>query len=169
MKQELYVVDATGEIIDKIDAEDKYVKLSEGDRVLRRGTLQYLSDTTDIKYRFVKVNPNIYGDIALKYPIINILIKYLGYMDGILSYKNGKLIKIKDVARLCNVSESTAKRQLKGMFEDDVIHKVKDRTKKQTYLVMNPFVAYIGRKIYLSLYEEFKLSIYRGKCEEYDK
>lgn len=169
MKQELYVVDATGEIIDKIDAEDKYVKLSEGDRVLRKGTLQYLSDTTDIKYRFVKVNPSIYGDIALKYPIINILIKYLGYMDGILSYKNGKYIKIKDVARLCNVSESTAKRQLKGMFEDDVIHKVKDRTKKQTYLVMNPFVAYIGRKIYLSLYEEFKLSIYRGKCEEYDK
>lgn len=35
MKQkELYVVDELGNIIDKIEAEDKYVKLSEGDKVM---------------------------------------------------------------------------------------------------------------------------------------
>ena len=39
----------------------------------------------------------------------------------------------------------------------------------QTYLLMNPYVAYVGKKIYLSLYEEFKLSHYRELCEETEK
>lgn len=169
MSKELYVVDENGEIIDKIDAEDKYVKLSQGDRVVRKGALQYLSDTTDIRYKFIKINPLVYGEIANKYPIMNSLIKYVGYMDGILSFKNGVFIKMKDIPKICDVSESTAKRQIKGLFEEDVIHKIRDNKKKQTYLVMNPYIAYIGRKIYLSLYEEFKLSHHRNNCEEWGK
>lgn len=90
-------------------------------------------------------------------------------MDGILSYNNGRLIKIKDIPKICGVSESTAKRQMKGLFEEDVIHKVKDKRKKQTYLIFNPYVAYIGRKIYLSLYEEFKSSHWKSETEEYKK
>lgn len=169
MNKELYVVNEEGEIIDKIESSDKYVKLSDGDKVVRKGVLQYLNDTVDIKYRFVKINPHVYGEIAKKYPIINKLIKYLGYMDGILSYKNGKKIKMKDIPKICEVSESTAKRQIKGLLECDVIHKKRDKKERQTYLIMNPYVAYIGRKIYLSLYEEFKLSEYRNKCEEWSK
>lgn len=169
MYKELYIVDENGEIVDKIAENDKYVKLSDGDKVVRKGVLQYLSDTVDIKYRFVKINPYAYDRIANKYSIINILIKYLGYMDGILSYKNGKYIKLKDVYKICQVSESTAKRQMKGLIQEDVIHKVKDKKKRQSYLVMNPWIAYIGRKIYLSLYEEFKLSSWRNSCEEWEK
>lgn len=168
-KQELYVTNEYGEIIDVIDSSDSYVKLSEGDKVVRKGVLQYLSDTVDIKYHFVKINPNSYGEIAKKYPIINELIKYTSYMDNRLSYRNGRAIKMKDIPTICKVSQSTAKRQIKGLFELDVIHKVRDKKEKQTYLVMNPFVAYKGRKIYLSLYEEFKLSIHRSKCEEWEK
>ena len=165
----LYVTDENGKVIDIIESADKYVKLNDGDKVVRKGVLQYLSDTVDIKYRFIKVNPYVYGKIANKYPILNILIKYIGYMDGILSYKNGKFVRMKDIHKICNVSESTAKRQIKGLFEEDVIHKVKDKLKKQTYLVINPYIAYIGRKIYLSLYEEFKLSEHRNNCEEWEK
>lgn len=164
--KELYVVDSNGEIIDKIDAQDKYVKLSEGDRILRNKSIKYLSDTMSLNYKFVKINPIVYYSIAKKYPIINVLIKYLGYMDGILSYSNGKLLKCKDIYKICNISESTAKRQLKGLIQIDVIHKIRDKKSKQTYLVMNPWVAYIGRKISLELYNEFKCSEYCNKCEE---
>lgn len=169
MNNELYVVNEHGEVIDKIDSNDKYVKLSDGDRVLRNKSIQYLKDTIDIKYRFVKVNPYIYSDIANQYPIINTLIKYIGYMDGILSYRNGKNIKMKDIHKICNVSESTAKRQLKGLIQKDVIHKVKDKKAKQTYLILNPYVAYVGRKIYLSLFEEFKQSQIKDTIEECGK
>lgn len=165
-KKTLYVTNADGEIIDVIENIDAYAKLAEGDRVLRKKTLEYLNDTVDVKYRFVKINPLVYGKISKKYSIINSLVKYLGYMDGRLQYRNGRPIKMKDIPKLCDVSETTAKRQIKGLFESDVIHKIRDKKERQTYIVMNPYVAYIGKKIYLSLYEEFKLSEYRLNCEE---
>ena len=90
-------------------------------------------------------------------------------MDGKISYDNGRAVKLKDVSKLCNVSLSTAKRQIKGLVESDVLHKVKDKRRNTTFLVMNPFVAFIGRRIDLSLYEEFKLSEYRSKCKEWSK
>lgn len=165
-KETLYVTNADGKIVDIIETTDAYVKLAEGDKVLRKGTLAYLNDTVDVKYHFVKINPLVYGEISKKYSIINSLVKYLGYMDGKLQYRNGRPVKMKDIPKLCGVSEATAKRQIKGLFEADVIHKIRDKKEKQTYIVMNPYVAYIGKKIYLSLYEEFKLSEYRLNCEE---
>lgn len=169
MNKPVYVVDENGKILDTIDAEDRYVKLSEGDKVVRKGVLQYLNDTTDIKYKFIKINPVAWYQVANKYPIINKLIYYLGYMDNILSYRNGKNIQAKDISKVCDVSESTAKRQLSGLITDDIIHKVQDKKAKKTYLVVNPYIAMRGRKIYLSLYNEFKLSEWRDECEEWDK
>lgn len=166
VSKELYVTDEHGEVIDIIESTDKYVKLSEGDKVVRKGVLQYLNDTVDLKYHFVKVNPNVYGDIANKCPILNILIDYMGYMDGIISYKNGKIIRIKDIPKICNVSEATAKRQIKTLIELDVIHKIRG---KPSYFVINPYVAYRGRKIYLSLYEEFKFTEYKNLSQEWSK
>ena len=166
MSKELYVTDEHGEVIDIIESTDKYVKLSEGDKVVRKGVLQYLNDTVDLKYHFVKVNPNVYGDIANKCPILNILIDYIGYMDGVISYKNGKIIRIKDIPKICNVSEATAKRQIKNLIEMDVIHKIRG---KPSYFVINPYVAYRGRKIYLSLYEEFKFTEYKNLSQEWSK
>lgn len=166
MAKELYVTDEFGEVVDIIESTDKYVKLSEGDKVLRKNVLQYLSDTVDLKYQFVKINPFVYGELARKYPILNLLVGYIGYMDGKITYENGKIIKLKDISKLCKVSLSTVNRQIKGLIKEDVLHKVKDKNKNYTYLVMNPYVAYIGRKIYLSLYEEFKFSEFKNKCRE---
>lgn len=167
-KEELYVVNESGEIIDKIESSDRYVKLSEGDKVVRKGTLQYLSDTVDIKYHFIKVNDAIYGELANKYSILNILIKYVGYMDGILSFKNGKKLNFKNICQVCKVSDVTARKQLKGLMEDDVIHRIPGKGREVNY-IMNPFVAFKGKKVYLSLYNEFKLSEYRNYCEECEK
>ena len=168
MDKELYVVDESGTIYDTLDNQYSYVKLKQGDKVLRKGALEYLQDTTDIKYHFIKINPVAWSEISIKYPIINQLVYYLGYMDNILSYRNGKFIKLKDIANICKISESTAKRQLKGLVEDDVIHKVKDVKENTTYLVVNPWVCMRGRRIYKTLYNEFKSSNWQNECEEWD-
>lgn len=169
MKEELYVTDKEGNILDKIAPDDSYVKLSEGDRVIRKGVLQYLNDTVDMKYHYVKVNPFSYGIISKKYSLINTLIQYMGYMDNKLEYKNGKPVRMKDLPKLSGLSETTVKKQIKGLLADDVIRKIRDKKERQTYIVVNPFIVYIGRKIYLSLYEEFKLSVWRTYCEEWEK
>lgn len=168
MDKELYVVDESGTIYDTLDNQYSYVKLKQGDKVLRKGALEYLQDTTDIKYHFIKINPVAWSEISIKYPIINQLVYYLGYMDNILSYRNGRFIKLKDIANICKISESTAKRQLKGLVEDDVIHKVKDVKENTTYLVVNPWVCMRGRRIYKTLYNEFKSSNWQNECEEWD-
>lgn len=168
MNKELYVVDESGTIYDTLDNQYSYVKLNKGDKVLRKGALEYLQDTTDIKYHFIKINPVAWSEISAKYPIINQLVYYLGYMDNVLSYRNGRFIKLKDIANICKISESTAKRQLKGLVEDDVIHKVKDVKENTTYLVVNPWVCMRGRRIYQSLYNEFKSSNWQNECEEWD-
>lgn len=168
MDKELYVVDESGTIYDTLDNQYSYVKLKQGDKVLRKGALEYLQDTTDIKYHFIKINPVAWSEISIKYPIINQLVYYLGYMDNILSYRNGRFIKLKDIANICKISESTAKRQLKGLVEDDVIHKVKDVKENTTYLVVNPWVCMRGRRIYKALYNEFKSSNWQNECEEWD-
>ena len=168
MNKELYVVDESGTIYDTLDNQYSYVKLKQGDKVLRKGALEYLQDTTDIKYHFIKINPVAWSEISIKYPIINQLVYYLGYMDNILSYRNGRFIKLKDIANICKISESTAKRQLKGLVEDDVIHKVKDVKENTTYLVVNPWVCMRGRRIYRTLYNEFKSSNWQNECEEWD-
>ena len=169
MKETLYVTNADGVVLDTIDSDDSYVKLSEGDRVIRKGVLQYLNDTVDMKYHYVKINPFSYGIISKKYSLINTLIKYMGYMDNKLEYKNGKPVRMKDLPKLSGLSETTVKKQIKGLLADDVIRKIRDKKARQTYIVVNPFIVYIGRKIYLSLYEEFKLSVWRSYCEEWEK
>lgn len=169
MKETLYVTNADGVVLDTIDSDDSYVKLSEGDRVIRKGVLQYLNDTVDMKYHYVKINPFSYGKISKKYSLINTLIQYMGYMDNKLEYKNGKPVRMKDLPKLSGLSETTVKKQIKGLLADDVIRKIRDKKARQTYIVVNPFIVYIGRKIYLSLYEEFKLSVWRTYCEEWEK
>lgn len=162
------MVNENGEIIDTIESMDKYTKLDDGDKIIRRRSIESFKDTVEIKYHFIKINPQFYGEIASKYSILNVLVKYIGFMDGILVYQNGKKVKMKDVYKICDVSKSTAKRQLKGLFEEDILHKIKDIEENQTYLILNPYIAFIGRRVCTSLFDEFKYSRWRSETLEYE-
>lgn len=165
MMKELYVVDEQGQVIDILGSKESYVKLNSGDRILRKKSIQYLSDTVDLKYHFIKINANVWDVVSIKYPIVNKLLRYIGYMDGILTYQNGKYVQIKDIAEICNVSVSTAKRQMNGLIKSDVIHKGKDVVIRKKYLIFNPFIAMRGGKIYKKLYDEFSQSEWKSKIE----
>ncbi len=160
-----YIVDENGEVLQEIDDIDRLVSLEYGDRVLRKGTLKYLNDSIDINYHFIKINPKIFDKYCKKYSILSYLVCHVGYMDNICSYDNGKIIRIKDLPKVCGVSEITVKRQLKGMIEEDVIHKVPYK-KNQKCLMINPFLCMRGKRIYKSTYEEFRLSSLKNEVDE---
>ena len=167
MNKKLYVVDEDGVVVDVVEGNGvRYDVLFEGDRIIRKATAQYLSDTTEIKYRFIKINPLAWSQIAYKYPILNKLVYYVDYTDNILSYRNGKFVQSKDIPKLCNVSQSTASRQLQGLIKEDVIHKIRDKKAHTTYLMMNPFVCMRGKKVYKSLYTEFGSSKWKSETED---
>lgn len=160
-----YIVDENGEVLQEIDDVDRLVSLEYGDRILRKKTLSYLNDTTDIKYHFIKINPKVFDKYCKKYSILPTLITTVSYMDNICSYSNGKIIQVKDLCKVCGVSEITVKRQLKGLIEDDIIHKVPYK-KNQKCLMINPWLCMIGKRICKSTYEEFKLSSLKNEVEE---
>lgn len=151
-----YVVDSNGEVIQILDNVNKFVVLEAGDRVLRKGSIEYLKDTINIKYSFIKVNTNVPDEFFKKHPALLILMKNVEYMTNIITYSNGKVVKPSGVAKLCEISESTAKRYIKRMIEDDVIHKVKVDGK--IGIMLNPFLCYRGKNISVEAYEEFKNS-----------
>ena len=159
-----YLVDENGEVLQVIDDPNKYVCLDDGDKVIRKGVLTYLSETTDIKYHFIKINPKIFDKYCAKYSILPYLACHIGYMDNICCYENGKIIQLKDLPKLCEVSEVTIKRQLKGLIEDDIIHKVPYKKNKKCIMI-NPWLCCRGKRIYLSTYNEFKLTSLRNEVE----
>ena len=48
-----YLVDENGTVLEEFEHDTVVVPLNPGDRVLRKGTINYLQDTTDIKYHFI--------------------------------------------------------------------------------------------------------------------
>lgn len=160
-----YLVDEDGVVLQEFEHDNVIVSLNAGDKVLRKGTIDYLQDTTDIKYHFIKINPKIFDKYCKKYSILPYLTCHIGYMDNICCYDNGKIIRLKDLSKVCEVSETTIKRQLKGLIADDIIHKVSYK-KNQKCLMINPYFAMRGKRIYLSTYNEFKLSALRSEVEE---
>lgn len=160
-----YLVDEDGVVLQEFEHDNVIVSLNVGDKVLRKGTIDYLQDTTDIKYHFIKINPKIFDKYCKKYSILPYLTCHIGYMDNICCYDNGKIIRLKDLSKVCEVSETTIKRQLKGLIADDIIHKVPYK-KNQKCLMINPYLAMRGKRIYLSTYNEFRLSALRNEVEE---
>lgn len=160
-----YLVNEDGVVLQEFEQNNVIVSLNAGDKVLRKGTIDYLQDTTDIKYHFIKINPKIFDKYCKKYSILPYLICHIGYIDNICCYDNGKIIRLKDLSKVCEVSETTIKRQLKGLIADDIIHKVPYK-KNQKCLMINPYLAMRGKRIYLSTYNEFKLSALKNEVEE---
>lgn len=159
-----YVVDENGVVLQELDDTKNIAILEYGDKVVRKDARNYLSDSVDIKYRFIKINPLAFNKYCKKYSILPTLITTISYMDNICSYSNGKIIQIKDLHKVCGVSEITVKRQLKGLIEDDIVHKV-SYDKKQKCLIVNPFLCMIGKRIYKKTYEEFSSSSLKNEVD----
>ena len=159
----LYICTKDGEIIDTLSSRENYAKLEDGDRVLRRKSIESFEKSVEIKMRFAKVNFLVFGDICRKYSIFPYLVQYVGYMSGKLVFRNGKDITRNNLPKICKVSVATVNRQLSGLISDDIIKPVKQDGK--TIYFMNPYIVHLGKKINLSTYEMFKNTIYKNSYE----
>ena len=160
-----YIVDEFGEVIDSIDDINKIVKLEYGDRVVRKNSTVYLNDVVDFDIPFIKLNNYLFRKYCRKYSILPMLINYIGYMDNICEFDNGRRINVSNLSKLCNVSKDTIYKQLDGMVKDDLIHKFKNG--KSINIMINPYLCIKGKKILKSTYDEFKSSALRQELEGY--
>lgn len=157
-----YLINENGEVLQVIKEDARYVELELGDRVLRKNAVEYLGSTMEIKYDFVKLNHNAFVHYCKKYSILPLLICYVGYSDNICEYKNGKKINLNQLIKLCNISKSTLNRQVEGMIQDDLIHKIKNGNSYN--IMINPYLCIRGKRLDLTTYNEFKSSTLKNVC-----
>ena len=162
MSNEKYLINENGEVLEVIKDYERYTKLESGDLILRKNALKFLDKTIEIKYDFVKLNYNIFSKYCKKYSILPTLVSTVGYGDNICEHKNGKKININQLIKICNVSKSTLTRQIKGMIEDDLIHKIKNG---HSYNIMvNPYLCIKGKRLEINTYNQFKSSMLKAEC-----
>lgn len=159
-----YIVNEDGTIVDEISENDIIVKMNHGDRILRKKSIDYFQDTKEIKKRFVKVNDQATNMLSKYGKYICLLLKYVGYKDGILRFNNGIYLSNKSISKIFGINERNTIRVLDDLIKEDVIHKHKE--KNRNYYTFNPWVASKGKRISIDLYNEFKMTEWASISQE---
>lgn len=159
-----YIANEDGMIIEEIQDDETIVKIGRGDRIIRKKSIDYFEDTKEIKKRFVKVNDNAVGTLYVYGKYICLLLKYVGYMDGILRFNNGIYLSNKSISKIFGISERNTIKILDDLIKEDVIHKHKE--KNRNYYTFNPWIASKGKRVSINLYNEFKMTEWVNKSQD---
>lgn len=159
-----YIADEDGMIIEEIQDDETIVKIGRGDRVIRKKSIDYFEDTKEIKKRFTKVNDQATNMLSKYGKYICLLLKYVGYMDGILRFNNGIYLSNKSISKIFGITERNTVKILDDLIKEDVIHKHKEKNKN--YYTFNPWVASKGKRVSINLYNEFKMTEWVNKSQE---
>lgn len=159
-----YIVNEDGTIVNTISDDEMIIKIGNGDRVVRKKTLDYFEDTKELKKRFIKVNDNAISALYVYGKYICLLLKYVGYMDGILRFNNGIYLTNKSISKIFGISERNTIKILNDLIKEDVIHKHKKKNKN--YYTFNPWIASKGKRVNTDLYNEFKMSYWVNKSQD---
>lgn len=161
---EKYIADENGEIVYELKDDEIIVKVGRGDRILRKKSIDCFKDNKEIKKRFVKVNDQATSMLSKYGKYICLLLKYVGYKDGILRFNNGIYLSNKSISKIFDVTERNAIKILNELIKEDVIHKHKEKNKN--YYTFNPWIASKGKMVSIDLYNEFKMTEWVNKSQE---
>ena len=158
-----YILNEQGAVLEVLKDNQTYAILEQGDRVTRKSSIKHLSDTVKISCGFVKINDIVVGTFDKELLYCCKLFEYVSYMDGRLTWTNGRNIKnATDISKICGISVTTAKKLLKRLIDEDIIHKhKKEKEERSFFYTFNPYICLRGSKASRSLYEEFKDTKYR--------
>ena len=159
-----YIVNDNGEVIDVINDNDVVVKMNNGDRIVRKTSIDYFKDTKEIKKRFIKVNDKAINLLNKYGKYLCLLLKYVGYMDGVLRFNNGIYLTNKNISKIFGINERNTINILNDLIKEDVIHKHKNKNKN--YYIFNPWIASKGKRVSIDLYNEFKMTEWVNVSQE---
>ena len=157
-----YIVNDNGEVIDVIHDNDIFVKMNNGDKIVRKTSIDYFKDTKEIKKRFIKVNDKAINLLNKYGKYICLLLKYVGYMDGVLRFNNGIYLTNQNISKIFEVNNRNTIKILNDLIKEDVIHKQKNKN----YYTFNPWIASKGKRVSVDLYNEFKMTEWVNVSQE---
>lgn len=142
----------TGEVLDI---------LNEGDRILRAESDEYLTRTIDMKDHgdYVKVYTKSMFQLAKRLDgvtiqLLNLMVTFLSYEDGILQHKNGKPLTRLNIIEMSGLNRKTVDKALKKLIDNKIIGRHK--TGRTLHYTANPFIFMKGRRVSKTLYKFFE-------------
>ena len=144
---------ATGEILGNLD---------EGDRILKKKSLDHLADTITIpkEETFKKMyDQSIRAVIDCKlsgadYAIMLYMASNLRYQSNAVQHPNGRLITRETLTSEMGLNKETVKRAIRSLISQGIIVEV-DSTVGKVFVV-NPYIFNVGDKISKTMHDLFK-------------
>lgn len=152
-------------IID-LETGEYFGELEEGDRIVKKKSVDYLSNTVPLQVtgrKFIKLYANVtkllMEDLVsiTEYKVFLTMVNNIQYNTFLLGKDNGNLLKISDLCKLSGVSLSSCKRVMTRFEELGIIKKGKDK------IFCNPYVFCRGNRAYKSVLDMFKDTKYNIK------
>jgi len=148
-------------------------EIRQGDRIIRKESVKHFYKTIDIpkNLNYVKWNRDTMSELrkeklsANQWQIVATLAEYFRYESGLISYSNGKPLKVEDISKLSDISRSACFKDMVILIDKKIIAKTKVGHDIKFYI--NPFIFAIGKKMSNSLYIMFEdtkwFDLYRAR------
>lgn len=157
--KQYFLVNDEGEVLKTVEnPETSLVILNKGDRVIRKKSIDYLANTEKIKYPFIKVNYEQFGDICREVPLVGCLLPFIIYSNCMLVYENNVFVTPRNFAMRLGISYSTSRRVFRTLEKMGVIKKQLSSPNKYIYY-FNPYIACRGTRIEVETLNMFCKSI----------
>lgn len=145
-----YLVDESGEVLNKID---------EGDRIkiIKKGSLEFIKNE-EVKIEinpdvnFIKLYTNTLEDLinenltSADLKVLLVCLKNLRYETGAVAFENtGDFLSQQDIIKTSGLSKMTVYNSIERLVDKKILHK--GITGKEYQLFMNPFIFMKGIKV----------------------
>jgi len=137
--------------------------LQTGDRIARKRTADYLSDTVELlpDEPYVKAYTRPMFELSksltgTEMQLVHFLLQYLSFESGVLKHENGQFLARSFVVKETGLSERTTDRALQGLRDKRILNRAVSGRDVQYF--MNPYLFMRGKRINKTLHEMFKNS-----------
>lgn len=142
-----------------------YVELNEGDRILRKKSIDYLKNTdelqkTEMYVKFFLKSASVLAREKLSSAEMSVcleMLQYIRYDTGYLAFDNGIKLTLDDIKRKCDfVSGISVARAVEELVSKKIFAKVK--TGKENNYLVNPYIFMRGARVNRTLSKTFEYS-----------
>ena len=142
-----------------------YAELNEGDRVLRKKSIDYLKNTnelqkTEMYVKFFLKSASVLAREKMSSTAMSVcleMLQYIRYDTGYLAFENGIKLTLDDIKRKCDfISMTSVVRAVDELVDKKIFAKVK--TGKENNYLVNPYVFMRGARVNKTLSKTFENS-----------
>lgn len=142
-----------------------YAELNEGDRIVRKKSIEYLKNTdelqkTEMYVKFFLKSASVLAREKMSSTSMSVcleMLQYIRYDTGYLAYENGIKLTLEDIKNKCNfISSASVVRAIDELVDKKIFARVK--TGKENNYLVNPYIFMRGARVNKTLSKTFETS-----------